>query len=323
MQRFLNAYLRSRFLWIGSAVSVVFCLFLFSKIFEAVQDLLIYQLSLIVLMISVVVSMDIAREWRKFRDSQENRLLDEAFLSPSERVLQSQLKAKQEELKMMQLRTRKNQEETMDYFTLWAHQIKIPLTASNLLLKELKKEPNVKQLEQELFRLGQYADMAMAYLRLESFHEDLVLEKEDVHVLVREVLKKFTLFFIRNSLRLEFADFEYWVVTDRKWLMVVLEQVLSNAIKYTRSGIISIYMKGDTLVIADTGIGIQVSDVQRVFERGFSGFNGRVNQQSSGLGLYLSKTIMEKLGHQIELTSQVGQGTQVKLHFPQKSLAQD
>ncbi|TVW77722.1 sensor histidine kinase, partial [Streptococcus pneumoniae] len=107
---------------------------------------------------------------------------------------------------------------------------------------------------------------------------------------------------------------------DKKWLLVVIEQIISNSLKYTKEGGLEIYMEGQELCIKDTGIGIKNSDVLRVFERGFSGYNGRLTQQSSGLGLYLSKKISEELGHQIRIESEVGTGTTVRIQFAQVNL---
>lgn len=109
-------------------------------------------------------------------------------------------------------------------------------------------------------------------------------------------------------------------MTDRKWLLVIIEQVLSNSLKYTKEGEIEIYTDQDALYLRDTGIGIKNDDVLRVFERGFSGYNGRLTQQSSGLGLYLSKKIADQLGHDISIQSEVGKGTTVRIGFKEKKL---
>ncbi|MGT2911670.1 sensor histidine kinase [Streptococcus cameli] len=323
MKQFLTQWLRSRLAWLVLLGLVLGLLLEFALVFEDLQPVLLYQVSLLAVFILVCGLWDLVREWRKYQNGLQERAVAESVLSSLEMVLQDHIDRQKEHIKAQQVAARSKQEETLDYFTLWAHQIKTPLTASQLLLKELPDNQTKKDLSQELFRVAQYADMAMTYLRLESFHEDLVLTEVDLYDLVREVVKKYALFFIQQSIQLDLQPFDKTVTTDAKWLAVVLEQILSNAVKYTRSGTIAIYLEDDRLIVADTGMGIQQSDLNRVFERGFSGFNGRVNRQSSGLGLYLSKTIMEKLGHQIALTSQVGEGTQVSLRFPKTTLAQD
>ena len=208
----------------------------------------------------------------------------------------------------------------MDYYTLWAHQIKTPIAASSLLVGEIGGEKVKNQLEQELFKIESYVNIVLQYLRLESFHEDLVLKKENAEDLVKEIVKKYAIFFIQKGLSLSLHDLDRTIITDRKWFVVILEQVLSNSLKYTSQGGIEIYFQEDTLYIKDSGLGIQDADLLRVFERGFSGYNGRLAQQSSGLGLYLSKKIADELGHQISIASQVGQGTTVMISFSEKKM---
>ena len=177
-----------------------------------------------------------------------------------------------------------------------------------------------QQLEQEIFKIDSYTNLVLQYLRLESFHDDLVFEKVQVEDPVKEVVRKYALFFIQKGLALNLHDLDKIIVTDKKWLLVVIEQILSNSLKYTKEGGLEIYMEGQELCIKDTGIGIKNSDVLRVFERGFSGYNGRLTQQSSGLGLYLSKKISEELGHQIRIESEVGKGTTVRIKFSNRNL---
>ena len=138
--------------------------------------------------------------------------------------------------------------------------------------------------------------------------------------MVKEIVKKYAIFFIQKGLSLNLHDLDRTIITDKKWFVVILEQVLSNSLKYTSQGGIEIYFQEDRLYIKDSGLGIQDADLLRVFERGFSGYNGRLTQQSSGLGLYLSKKIADELGHQISIASQVGQGTTVMISFSEKKM---
>jgi len=245
-----------------------------------------------------------------FRDYRKAALYEEVEVaSPLEHLLYEKYREEQqarlEEGKTAQAKFN----DLMDYYTLWVHQIKTPIAAS--------------QMEQELFKIDSYANLVLQYLRLESFHDDLVLRRVSVEDLVKEVVRKYALFFIQKNLTVDLHDLEQEVITDRKWLLVIIEQLLSNSLKYTSTGGIEIYFKDQTLYIKDSGIGIKNSDVLRVFERGFSGYNGHLTQQSSGLGLYLSKKIAEQLGHRITLHSEVGQGTTVAIHFEEKKLVMD
>lgn len=206
-----------------------------------------------------------------------------------------------------------------DYFTLWVHQIKLPISAIKLLL-ETEKVPDKKLLKSELLRINQYTDMVLAYLRMRSIDTDYVFEIYELDDLIRQAIRKFSTEFIRKKLQIQFDETHIKVLTDEKWLVFVLEQLLSNAIKYTNQGYVHIYGNDNTLYIEDTGIGIDASDLPRVFDKGFTGYNGRSDKKASGLGLYLCKNIIDKLSHRLELESQVDKGTKVILHLERKDL---
>ncbi|MDE1696349.1 ATP-binding protein [Streptococcus suis] len=174
-----------------------------------------------------------------------------------------------------------------------------------------------------MFKIEQYTGLVLNYLRLQSFHDDLVIESVNLEDLVRSLVKKYSLFFIQANTSLDLGQLDRTVKTDKRWLGLLIEQILSNALKYCQGGSVSIVLDGDDLVIRDTGIGIAESDLERVFERGFSGFNGRRTQQSSGLGLYLSRKIAAELGYSLKLKSKVGQGTEVRIGIKEVELIFD
>lgn len=182
-------------------------------------------------------------------------------------------------------------QEKQDFFALWAHQIKTPIAALNLLLQGEKQDAAVCR--QELFKIESYVEMVLNYLRFEEMSNDLVLE--------------------RNSLE----HLDYTVLTDEKWFCFVLEQILSNALKYTKQGSVKISAEesanGLRVLVKDTGIGIRSEDLPRIFEKGFTGYNGRMDKKASGLGLYLCKGVCEKLGHGISVASKEGEGTTVMI----------
>lgn len=203
----------------------------------------------------------------------------------------------------------------IDYYTLWAHQIKTPIAAMRLILQSEEKEFNEELLEQ-LFRIEQYVDMVLHYLRMESESSDLLIKRYSLDNIVKQAVKKYAKSFIRKKIKLNYEDLNFGVITDEKWLVFVIEQLLSNALKYTPSGSISIYMDEklpETLVIEDTGIGIQDEDLPRVFEKGFTGYNGRADKKSTGIGLFLCKKIVKNLSHTISIESTLGKGTKVKI----------
>ena len=211
----------------------------------------------------------------------------------------------------------------LEYFTMWTHQIKTPLSAADLLIQS--NDPNTKDaIANQIFEIEQYVDMALQYLRLESISSDLRFERYPLLDIVKDVVKSYSKIFIYKNIKLNLKDIDVQVITDKKWIVFVLKQIISNALKYTYEGEISIYIEKDkTLVIQDSGIGIKDEDIPRIFERGFTGYNGRMNKKSTGLGLYLSKTILDKLSHKISIRSEIGIGTTVRIDFSTEDLFVD
>lgn len=219
--------------------------------------------------------------------------------------------------------------ELMDYYTMWAHQIKTPVSALRLLLSENGEEHG--EALAELFKIEQYVEMVLGYLRTEEMSSDLNFRLCSLDEIVREQIHKYARIFVGKRISLEYEALDVSVVTDSKWLGFVVGQILSNALKYTemnvhraaKTGKITIFMaenRPKTLQIKDNGIGIRPEDLPRVFERGFTGYNGRVEPHSTGIGLYLSKKIMKKLGHKISIESTPGEGTTVFLELDREEL---
>ena len=209
-----------------------------------------------------------------------------------------------------------------EYYTLWVHQIKTPIAAMSLLLQE-EDTPENGELSMELFRIEQYVEMVLTYLRMEDMSGDLQFEKVSLDKILKQSVRKYSQMFILQKIRLDYRPVERIVLTDEKWLEFVTEQILSNALKYTKNGgeirICLEEKRGrECLVIEDNGIGIQAEDLPRVFEKGFTGYNGRADKKSTGIGLYLCKKIMDKMGHKIWIDSEVGKGTRVYLELTRK-----
>jgi|HigsolmetaAR203D_1030402.scaffolds.fasta_scaffold00106_55 signal transduction histidine kinase len=206
-------------------------------------------------------------------------------------------------------------QEMVEYYTIWAHQIKTPIAAMRLLL-QTDSAPDKDELAEQLFRIEQYTEMVLQFIRLGGTGTDFVFRTVSLDDCIKQAVRKYAKSFIRKQIRLNYDPVDAEVLTDEKWLVFVLEQLLSNALKYTPQGEISIYMhpnRPQALVIEDTGIGIDPADLPRVFEHGYTGFNGRADKKSTGIGLYLCKRIMDKLSHTIEIESEVGRGTKVIL----------
>lgn len=268
-------------------------------------------------------------------------------------------------------------QEMMDYYGMWVHQIKTPISAMHVLIQTLegiqitadncrrcgcrvnrdkedicslsKAEHDIKGMKLELFKIEQYVEMALTYLRMEDMSSDLSFKLCSLDVMIRQAVRRYSQMFILKKIKLEYTPVETNILTDEKWLVFVLEQILSNALKYIKNdmehGRISIYMKDYVyveekknlktdgmdnleeagtkercLVIEDNGIGISPEDLPRVFEKGFTGYNGRTDKKSTGIGLYLCKSVMDKLRHQIWIESEVGKGTKVYLSLARKTM---
>ena len=317
-KQFFLAYLCSRSRLFVYLLALAFLVLLFQFLFASLGTYFLYFFLLCCFVTILFFTWDILVEMQVYR--QEILYEEREAQSPLEIALAEKLEAREMELYQQRSDSERKLTDLLDYYTLWVHQIKTPIAASQLLVAEVDDRQLKQQLEQEIFKIDSYTNLVLQYLRLESFHDDLVLKQVQIEDLVKEIIRKYALFFIQKGLNVNLHDFNKEIVTDKKWLLVVIEQIISNSLKYTKEGGLEIYMDGQELCIKDTGIGIKNSDVLRVFERGFSGYNGRLTQQSSGLGLYLSKKISEELGHQIRIESEVGTGTTVRIQFAQVNL---
>lgn len=215
-----------------------------------------------------------------------------------------------------------SREETTEYVALWTHQIKTPLTALQLIAENIQ-EPDKTELKSRLFEIDNYADTMLQLLRLEGTINDLVLKSCNVKNMVNQAVKYFARIFITKGLNVEIDisnDLE--MITDEKWFIFVLKQLISNALKYTEEGKIKITSQKSVdyiiLSIQDTGIGIAMEDLPRIFERGYTGYNGRKDKKASGLGLYLTRRITDMLGHSITIKSKLSVGTEVIIKVKNK-----
>lgn len=210
--------------------------------------------------------------------------------------------------------------EQMDYFTLWLHQIKTPISAMSLIIQKSPDIKNRQQLEQELIRVNDYTHMALNYLKLEDSGKELDLREISVDDVIKMILKKYAIFFISKDIRVDYIPSNYSVLSDKKWLEVLIEQLISNSLKYTKAGEIKIFFENEqTLVIEDTGSGIRQEELPKIFEKGYTGLDGRLHSKSTGLGLFLSQKICRRLGHTLRIDSEAGKGTKAIIDFGEKS----
>ena len=211
--------------------------------------------------------------------------------------------------------------ESGDYYLMWTHQIKTPIAALKLLLERLElSDRNGFLMKEECFKIEQYVEMVLAFQRLESISDDMVVQRCRLDSLVRQAVKKFSVLFINKGLKPELGELGFQIVTDEKWFVFCLEQILSNSIKYTPRGSISLRAEEEgkrvLLFLEDTGIGIRAEDLPRIFERGFTGYNGRMDKRATGIGLYLCRRIYGKLGITVQVYSEEGRGPKVVLGIP-------
>ena len=227
-----------------------------------------------------------------------------------------------EELEKLTQENRQKNTDMVDYYSMWVHQIKTPIAAMNFLLDN--EEVDQKILQQELFKIERYVEMVLTYIRLDSISSDYVITKINLDEVVKDSVKKYATIFINKKIKLNYVSHETIVISDKKWLSFAFEQILGNSVKYSSAGgEITIETYENKLVIEDNGIGIKEEDLPRIFEKGFTGFNGRYEKKSSGLGLYLCKKTLDKLGHHIEISSKVGEGTRIEITFPKEDTLRD
>lgn len=216
--------------------------------------------------------------------------------------------------------TNRKYSDMIDYYTVWAHQIKTPIASMRLHLQN-EDSALSRTLSSDLRRIEQYVEMVLTFLRLNSESTDYVIKEYDLDKIIKQAVRKFSSDFIGRKLSLVYEPVNTTVITDEKWLSFVIEQVLSNALKYTPTGSITITLENEkTLRIRDTGIGIAPEDLPRIFENGYTGYNGRTDKKASGIGLYLCKRICNNLGHTITARSIVDVGTIIDIDLAQAKL---
>ena len=215
------------------------------------------------------------------------------------------------------------QEDYKEYIELWIHEIKMPIATSKMIIENNKNEVT-KSIDEELNKVENYIEQALFYARSNTVEKDYYIKKCDLINIVNESIKKNKSLLIQEKISINIHDLDYNVNTDSKWIIFILNQIIQNSVKYKKkdnNAKIEIYAKQGKeniiLYIKDNGIGIKKGEITRVFEKGFTGTNGRViGKKSTGIGLYLCKKLCNKLGISIELNSIENEGTEIKLVFP-------
>lgn len=218
------------------------------------------------------------------------------------------------------------QEDYKEYIELWIHEVKIPIAASKLIIENNKNEVT-KSIDEELDKVENYTEQALFYARSNAVEKDYIINKTNLKEIVNGAILKNKTTLLNEKVSIDLTNLkDEEVYTDSKWAIFIVNQIIQNAIKYSKENDkrieISSKEKNDKVIlyIIDNGIGIKKGEITRVFERGFTGENGRIiGQKSTGIGLYLCKKLCDKLGLGIELNSEKGEGTEVRIIFPKNS----
>ena len=343
--RLLISYLKEKLPVVGvyAVMLVIFCILFWLK--EVPFDVIEYGAELSAIWLLFVGALNF---W--FYRKRYQSLLDLSAALPHELKEfpdpKSRIEAEYQEItetifawrEMLENEVLLSKKDASDYYSLWVHQIKTPISAMRLLLQREEQKQTEDEtvgmeksvlydMQQELFWINQYINMALQYQRMNSGMNDLVLEMVSADQVVRTAIRRFAPIMIRKKIAIHYEECQEMVLSDEKWLEFVVEQILSNAIKYSgENHAVTIHINRNEadntceFVISDQGIGIRKEDLPRIFEKGYTGYNGRADKTSTGIGLYLCREITKKLGHGIMITSEIGKGTDVTIVFERNNL---
>ena len=320
-KKLLYEYLKMKKTSIIGILGVYAVLFVFVYLYRIPIEVILYPFILTIVFVLIVSLFDYIKYKEKVNKIiqicndisscysvkiNDKNIFDEYYLD----IINELLKENRKQVSQIQ----KKVSDINDYFSIWVHQIKTPI--ASMKLKIDNEQIDLLQLASDLNRIDHYVDLVLSFLKFDEEKIDLYFRKTDVDRIMRESLKKFSNDFIIKKIRLDYKLSKREVLTDEKWLSFVFDQLLSNALKYTDKGTISIYYDEDScLCIKDSGIGIALADMERLFEKGFTGYNGRQYKKASGIGLYMCKRMCDKLNIGISIESVVNEYTLVKLKF--------
>lgn len=338
----LTNFIKQNYIWILMIVTMSCIHLLYMYLIGARKQDLVYAavLDAMIIIITVLAGfLGYSSKVKALSNALERPVEEQAQLPEAtddvemlyHRLLENQSIARNESESSAAIR----QSQMRDYYSMWVHQIKTPISAMKLLLEAEREElgqlmcddeqsqcllsDNMDSFEDELFRIEEYVSMALQYQRVSSTENDFVLEKVSVDGVIRDTIKKYAKIMIRRHIGMNYSGTGQEVYTDGKWLAFMLEQILSNAIKYTPQGFVTIETAEEKdrffITIKDTGIGIKAEDLPRVFEKGYTGYNGHADKKATGIGLYLCRQMADKLGHTIRMESEIGKGTKVWIGF--------
>ncbi|MBX5318720.1 sensor histidine kinase [Staphylococcus caprae] len=289
---------------IRNEISIVVCIFL---LFALIFFLFTLPFSAFGLALGIVLLVISIHWWIKYLGFKKDERLKETI---------DNLENELTEVKNQQVEYRNDVE---SYFLTWVHQIKTPITASQLLL-ERNEENVVNRVRQEIVQIDNYTSLALSYLKLLNEESDMTISEVEMNELIRPLIMKYRIQFIEQHTRIHYEKCEDKVLTDAQWASIMIEQILNNALKYARGKDIWIEFDASeqSLIIKDNGVGISKADIPKIFDKGYSGYNGRLNEESSGIGLFIVKHISNHLNHEVDVDSKLNEGTTFKIHFPRE-----
>ncbi|MFW3612470.1 sensor histidine kinase [Staphylococcus caprae] len=289
---------------IRNEISIVVCIFL---LFALIFFLFTLPFSAFGLALGIVLLVISIHWWIKYLGFKKDERLKETI---------DNLENELTEVKNQQVEYRNDVE---SYFLTWVHQIKTPITASQLLL-ERNEENVVNRVRQEIVQIDNYTSLALSYLKLLNEESDMTISEVEINELIRPLIMKYRIQFIEQHTRIHYEKCEDKVLTDAQWASIMIEQILNNALKYARGKDIWIEFDASeqSLIIKDNGVGISIADIPKIFDKGYSGYNGRLNEESSGIGLFIVKHISNHLNHEVYVDSKLNEGTTFKIHFPRE-----
>ena len=326
----LSEYLKSRYKIIFLMVGFI-CIFASSYLlFDMPLITVLYPFILCIVVLVIVGIIDfilMMKKHQRLRQEIENESLQDTGMKQPQKPdtlieedYQKIIDKLREEEKLSRQKSSSDYNDMVEYYTVWAHQIKTPIASMRLKLQSEDSDTS-RRLEGDLNRIESYVEMVLTFIRLGSDNTDYVIKEHSLDDIIRPAIRKFSKDFISKKLYMDFTQTDYTVLSDEKWLLFVIEQVISNSVKYTKEGGVKIYMEEPgILCVEDTGIGISSEDLPRIFENGYTGFNGREDKRASGIGLYLCRRICDNLGHKISAESKQGVGTKIILDIQTKSL---
>lgn len=330
----IRNYLKDRWLllvgWVTFVAITCFILWLSPNMyidFSVVSYIIVLEGLLLMLFLSIDYSLK--RQWWKALDTIKQPPSLQIYLTEAnkieEKLIQNYINGLLVEHQQVMQQAIDSQQDQKEYIDSWVHEIKVPLAAVDLILHSIEDDIPEKKyylLDNELGKIDEYVEQVLYYARLDSFSRDYLIQEYSLKEIVQSVVRTQGNYFIEKSLQFSMEGDDQTVLTDVKWVTFIFRQLIGNAIKYTPGGgeikvLFEKNKEGIFLLVQDTGIGIPQKDQRRIFDKGFTGENGRTSEEhSTGLGLYLAKQLAMKLGHQLSVESVEGQGTTMKLFFP-------